>query len=352
MMLCGLCSIGVPGCYRREPVDLSIYEDTEVADSGEPAECIPQEELPLRPDAPSAYADMCEPHLGVVPTVDCSEGEQILVTVDGIEIFEDPGPWGCDNPRAGNCEPGSSLRRHEAHDADGTPRPEVVWVSLCRHDEQKDIPENHVQIIGYNYDTGATCFFGSGDVTAWTRTDETSRLIGQLPGPDDPGFDIAFEVPDNGEKLCVSCHQSNPFIHTGWIDSAILDEETGETVVPSIAGLHTPYYVIGAPEWDMRTLYIEGNECLDCHRVGMETVRLLSDDPWYVQEEMPPEAPGVLNDDYDALADCWLQGSKNTPGCDWIVPPGGGCDLRIVGDEYPNQSDMYNQGGELPAPPR
>lgn len=309
-------------------------------------ECVPPHEQTMRPDTARAYAAMCEPELGVVPNIDCGAGARIPVYVDGVEVFEDPGFFNCDNPHAGQCTPGSTLQRYEGRSADGSPRPEVVWVGFCRHDQQAEDAENHVQIIGYNRDSGATCFFGRSDNSAWTSVDENNVMQGVLPGPDDPGFDTAFAVPD--EKVCVQCHQSNPFIHTPWIDSAELDDGSGEPIVPIISGFQAPYYVVGAPEWDLRTLYIEGNSCLECHRVGMDTVRLLGEEPWFVAEEMPPSDPGSMAADFQALVDCWEAGPENTPGCEWITPPAGACDWEVAGADYPNQGAQHNQGAPLP----
>lgn len=336
----------VAACYTREP----YYPPQEIgleADSGVQMECELPEEQEMRSLVPSEYAKMCEPHLGVVPAIDCGAGAFIPVYVDGVEVFEDPGQGNCDNPRAGECTPGSSIRREEGVNPDGTPRPEVVWVSLCRHDQLSEDTENHVQIIGYNYQTGATCFFGRGDNEPWTSINEQGMMVGVLPGPDEEGFDTAYTVSD--DKPCVGCHTSNPFIHTAWTKSAV--GEGDERVVPIVNGFDAPYFVVGAPEWDMRTLYIEGNGCLDCHRVGMETVRLLTEDPWFPNEEMPPADPGSMAGDYAALVECWYSGPENTPGCEWVVPPAGGCPTRIADETYPNVSEDYNQGGNLDEPP-
>ena len=121
------------------------------------------------PRSASAYAAMCQPHLGVAPTVDCSQGDRIRIRQDGKEIFEDPGLHACNDGslQIGDCMPGSSLQRYEGRNADGTPLPGVAWVSFCRHDGRDDVFNvdigDSVQMIGYNYETGAACFFESGD---------------------------------------------------------------------------------------------------------------------------------------------------------------------------------------------
>ncbi|MCY3971331.1 MAG: hypothetical protein OXG74_15465, partial [Acidobacteria bacterium] len=151
-------------------------------------QCVPAGANPPMPRSASAYAAMCEPHLGVAPTVDCGQGARIRIRQDGREIFEDPGLHACDDGslQIGDCMPGSSLQRYEGRHADGTARPEVVWVSFCRHDGRDDVFNvdigDSVQMIGYNVDTGATCFFESGDNSPWTHVGENNRLLGVLPG--------------------------------------------------------------------------------------------------------------------------------------------------------------------------
>ena len=242
--------------------------------------------------------------------------------------------------------PGSSLQRYEGKNADGTPRPEVVWVSFCRHDGRDDVFNvdigDSVQMIGYNYETGATCFFESGDNSPWTHIGENNRLLGVLPGPDDPKFDDAY-VPA-GAIQCVRCHQADPFIHNPWIKSARLPENPRQPVVPVLPGPNPPYYVVGAPTWDMRTIHIEGNGCLGCHRAGMETLEEFTGDFWEPNEHMPPHDPGSLAADLKALEQCWADGPENTPGCEWVVPPAGECSGGVVGPDYPRAAEGFNRG--------
>ena len=67
-------------------------------------------------------------------------------------------------------------------------------------------------MIGYNKVTGATAFFESADNREWTYVDpETNRLMGKLPGIDDPdAFDRAYV---RSVTQCVACHQADPFVH-------------------------------------------------------------------------------------------------------------------------------------------
>jgi hypothetical protein len=292
------------------------------------------------------YAKMVEPHLGVPPVVDCGTSVEMPVYVDGVKNIGNPGLHCCDNPslQVGDCMSGSSLQRYEGEAADGTALPHVVWVSFCRHDgrdtDTYDVPDS-VQLIGYNTVTGATAFFESGDNSKWTYVDSvTNRLMGVLPGIDEPeAFNKAYVTP--GRTQCVICHQNDPFVHNSFIDGARLPSDPSQPVVPNLSGRKTndrPYYVIGASDWDMRTIHIEGNGCLKCHRIGMKTLEEFMGDHWDPNEHMPPNDPGSLSEDFQELMDCWTNGPENTPGCDWVIPPAGEFESDFAGDDYPNKS--------------
>ena len=59
---------------------------------------------------------------------------------------------------------------------------------------------------------------------------------------------------------------------------------------------------------------------------------------------MPPHDPGSLAEDLEALEQCWLGGPENTPGCEWVVPPAGGCSGGPVGPAYPHAAQGFNRG--------
>lgn len=323
-----------------------VAASSQDAPTGASSECIRNGDCGAMPDSARAYAAMCEFELGVAPTVDCGAGVVLPITVDDVEVFETPGLHGCDNAslQVGDCMPGSSLQRYQGRNADGTLKPDAVWVSFCRHDgrdvgQDYDIPDS-VQLIGYNYETGASCFFESGDNSPWTHVGENNRLLGVLPGPDDPEFDQAYTVPG---VQCVQCHQADPFNHNPWIKGARLPEDPRQPVLPVVPGPNPPYYVIGGPDWDMRTIHIEGNGCLGCHRIGMDTLAEYTGDHWDPNEHMPPHDPGSLAADYQELVACWENGPENTPGCDWVIPPAGECDAGVVGDDYPFAATRFNR---------
>ena len=201
----------------------------------------------------SEYAKLIDPHLGVPPMVDLRDGIEIPIFVDGQQFTGDPGIHCCDNPslQMGDCMSGSVLQRYEGRTAVGKPLPHVVWVSFGRHDGRGSLHNiddedmhHSVQMIGYNRQTGATAFFESGDNRKWVKVDpKTNRLVGKLPGVGEPkAFNRAFSTPRGNQ--CVQCHQADPFIHNPFIDAAKLP--SGKTVVPKIADLEAPYFVVGA----------------------------------------------------------------------------------------------------------
>jgi hypothetical protein len=301
---------------------------------------------------PIEYAKMIEPELGIPPQIDCGANVEMPVYVDGVKYVGNPGLHQCDNPslQIGDCMSGSSVQRYEGVTATGEALPHVVWVSFCRHDGRDgvagyDIPDS-TQMIGYNTVTGATAFFESGDNSEFLRVDpETNRLLGKLPSVDDPdAFNKAFATP--GQTQCVACHQSDPFVHHPFIDGARLPHAPTQPAVPNVTGRKSkrdiPYYVIGGSDWDMRTIHIEDNGCVGCHRMGMKTVEEFMGDHWHPNDHMPPKDPGTMTEDFAELVQCWLDGPDATPGCDWVIAPAGDCPSQIVGDDYPYKAN-FNQ---------
>ena len=325
--------------------------------------CVPGGKVLTMPDTASEYAAMCMPHVGVPPTIDCGAGVRIPIHVDGTEVFESPGYRECDTPDfKGNCNVGSRIGRVQGKAADGSRLDDVVWAYLCRSAGRELFERGiaSVQMIGHNKTTGATCFFespdGKGDLTQadYLHFDDDGLLAGKLPGPDSPDFDKAWIPPPDGVQ-CTQCHQNNAFLHDPWIDGARLPSNPGEPVLPGWVDPEAPYWVVGGTDWDLRTPHIEGNACLDCHRAPTRTARLLEAGQVHVNEFMPPRKPGSLKADYAALLACHDDGAGNTPGCDWMVPPGGGCPGGIVagsGDDGEGGRITTGRVGKNPKPTR
>lgn len=269
-------------------------------------DCIPRDDAPGMPVLSSDYAELCSRVLGQVPTADCGEGERIPIKVGGEEVFTSPANNICDNTGfKGDCSVGSTLRRQEGVSLSGTPRPEVVWVTFCRVSNDA---LGSVQMIGHDMETGATCFFESPDAlgigaqSEWVYFNENGELEGELPGPESEDFDRAFVSPP---APCSACHHNDPFIHNPWIDGARQAEDPSAMVLPELATANSPYWVIGGPYWDLRTPHIEGNNCVECHRVGMGTVEIFDlVGTIDVNTLMPPDNPGSESEDFAAIRAC------------------------------------------------
>jgi hypothetical protein len=80
----------------------------------------------------------------------------------------------------------------------------------------------------------------------------------------------------------------------------------------------------------------------------MKTVEEFMGDGWHPNEHMPPRNPGSLASDFEELLECWTNTPENTSGCDWVIPPAGTCEGRVVGDDYPHKAGFNRprrQGG-------
>ena len=226
--------------------------------------------------------------------------------------------------------------------------PEVVWVFFCRSAGQdlfEQMGSVSVQVIGYNTDNGATCFFESPDAVGdniqsqYLSYDDDGFLDGALPSYGTSEFDQLFHSPAVSNTNCMSCHNSDPFIHDPWIDNARLLSDSTQTVVPKYEydGINLPYFAVGGygSQYSNASIYIEDNDCLSCHRSSMELATSVFDDLGnvLVNDFMPPDSPGAYDNDYNQLIDCYNNGPENTPSCHWIIPPGGDCNSEIVGLE-------------------
>ena len=330
-------------------------------------DCIPYNDYNPIPTNTTDYAEMCIDYVGVPPTVDCGDGVPIPVYVDGIPMSVDQPHGECDHTDfKGGCFIGSRVGRVQGVDLSGNPMPEVIWVYFCRSAGQEyfeDYGIVSVQMIGYNSETGATCFFESPDAIGdmvqsdFLEFDENGLLDGELPAFGTSEFDVAWHSPAVSQANCISCHTSDPFIHDPWIDQAKMPNDSSQTVVPKFESPDLPYFAVGGygSQWDNRSIHIEGNQCLNCHRSNMilayENFEALGH--VMINDFMPPYQPGALSEDYNELIQCWINGPENTDGCDWIIPPGGDCETQILSirNSHINSSFLLHQNYPNPFNP-
>lgn len=288
------------------------------------------------------YAKMVEPELGVPPRIDLSQSVEIPLYVNGVQTYGNLGRK-LDNPSLLGKETvsGSTLQRYQGQTASGEPLPDVIWISFSRNSTRDpNRVLGSVQMIGYNKKTGATAFFESSDaIHPWVTLDkDTLRMRGIMPWIDEPKkFNEAFVPPRKDRPQCVQCHQADPFITNSFINAAKIPG-TEESIVP-VLDSDSPYYVIGGENWDMRTIHINDNDCFSCHRVGMSTLQMFSENGWDPNKYMPPHDPGSMREDLDELKSVWEKGPDNKKS-HWIVPPRQGERAKVVGDEYPYKASF------------
>jgi len=274
------------------------------------------------------YAEECEEALGPVPGFDCSDGVVVPITVDGVEVSEDQSGSNCDAPSIaeGDCNAGTRVGRIEGTTSSGEPNDEVVWAYLCRK------YDGIVQLIGHNTESGATCFFETEwDVTELTESlsIEDGLVVGPVPSPSDADYETVWKAPGAvAMQACWSCHLADPYVHTPYIDGARLPEDPSQPAIPQVGGTDNLYYLVGdayeGTQDSLRTLHIDGNGCVGCHRFSDPRSFSFDGGPTYdANEHMPPTDPGSLADDFQALLDCADEGPQDTPGCEWRQIPGG-----------------------------
>ena len=116
-------------------------------------------------------------------------------------------------------------------------------------------------------------------------------------------------------------------MHTPYVDGARLPEDPSQPVIPQVGGIGSSYFLVGdvyeGSEDYLRTLHIDGNGCVSCHRFSDPRSFSFDGGPTYdVNEHMPPSDPGSLAPDFQALLDCADAGPEDTPGCEWRAIPG------------------------------
>ncbi|MEM6990918.1 MAG: PPC domain-containing protein, partial [Myxococcota bacterium] len=323
-----------------------------------------------------AYADACVAELGDIPffprvedgdfgTFNCLEATPLPTTVtdlDGNVRMPSEEVEVCDNPQyiysscEANAERGvtNGPRVTTARNDEGT-----EWVLLCRKAKEEEGEYNDIAMLGHNPVTGKTCFFQNA---LYSRTDGTA-----IPHPGDRRD--SETSPETSPTLwsgihgglgsgieCASCHDSDPFIHTPWIDQA--KREDGTTVVPKM-GEHegfvlgsndAPYALINqhGQNWTMPQQLVseEAAACTNCHRIGdgrwtEDWIDRLdgTDEDWAaITTEshqnfedvfwMPPELDGVTEETWDesafGLAMEFIRGCADDPTtCDWAPLPTG-----------------------------
>ncbi|MBL4686023.1 MAG: hypothetical protein JKY37_15625 [Nannocystaceae bacterium] len=246
-----------------------------------------------------AYADACVAKLGEIPffpkldngdydTFNCLDAIPIPSKVtqeDGTVVDVRENTNVCDEVMylsPSKCEPTAvpgeinGPRVISATNDEGT-----SWVLLCRKTGEEEGVYNDIAMIGSNPFTGETCFFQNA---LFSRNDGQN-----VPHPGDRQDTAAS--PETSTHIwsgihgglgsgiqCASCHSTDAFVHTPWIDGARFPN--GETVVPKM-GEHenfalgfndAPYKLVNGSGqgWTMPESLVSAEvaACTKCHRVA------------------------------------------------------------------------------------
>ena len=304
------------------------------------------------------YAERCVEELGDIPlftkngagdyeTFDCTTATEIPVTVTdsaGNTTRATSTPALCDKPQhlGYGCEVGARVAN--ATNARGT-----EWVLLCRRVINAAQGRfGDMAMIGHNPTSGKTCFFQN---SLGVKTDGTKV---SHPADTDDSLDTWRSYPSGGS--CIGCHDTDPFIHTPWIDGA--KKSSGRTVVPRVAYPGSPYSLVNMIDQGIRMpqqlVSPEAAACRACHRVGEWQTRKWPEyftqtdghvtsqkTAYYKQPErqywMPPGASFTSKAQWDAsrygkaaafIANCIGDPSQ----CEYEPIPGGPAKLRTVTD--------------------
>ena len=248
----------------------------------------------------TAYAEACVAQLGEIPffprvgeaegdyaTYNCLDSTPIPMTVtlaDGTVLMPEEEVDACDNPQFiySSCEPNAVTgRTNGPRVASRENEQGTHWVLLCRKAKTEEGEYNDIAMIGHNPYTGKTCYFQNA---LYSQTDGL-----HIPHPGDKVDSTAS--PQQSESLwrgiqggygsgieCVECHDSDPFIHTPWIDGAL--DSKGDPIIPKMGiddgfteGFNeAPYSLVdlAGQGWTMPKVLTspEARACTKCHRIG------------------------------------------------------------------------------------
>lgn len=266
-----------------------------------------------------AYAQQCAERLGRLKPMNCLEGTIIPISVNGRVLSPNltstqarsynfgypPNQQSCDRPAflelgaQGQCIPYARVMRVDSYRADGSKHPDVDSLLLCRrytarlgrhswrgqaYDGSEFPGFEDVAIIQHNRVTGETCWFQS--LAPLGEAKDARRV----PPPDEatlpPGTPSYAERSESfwlspteaARRDCVKCHDSDPWVHTPYIDEARRPD--GTPVVYSGIKNETHrglYSIVGSrhfPEWTMpRGINVApvgagGVSCTSCHALG------------------------------------------------------------------------------------
>ena len=178
-----------------------------------------------------------------------------------------------DAPNTTQCAPFTRIGQYQ--NSQGT-----RFMAICRRETVRALNDptfENINFVAHNPTTGKTCYFNN-------HLDSTSTNGTAVPTPDGTATDqFWMDMGSIQGQRCPSCHDSDPWIHSPWVDSAI-DKTTGHTIVPRIGDdpaytLTTKYSIFGREsflgtdqqsqiDWQQPQQLMNVGSCGNCHRIG------------------------------------------------------------------------------------
>lgn len=239
-----------------------------------------------------AYGRECEAAVGRVPVFSCLSGAVIPITVGDsvVPAGAHVGRMTCDRPvqlglgSDGQCVPYARVGRFAGMDQMGQVDPDVEWTFICRRYAIRTDPEyakfEDVAIIGFRKSSGSTCFFqtlssskGLPDGIRATRVPPPTEKMEDTPPGEIPAADFWLSPEQTASIECYRCHDSDPWIHTPYIDQ-VRSGNGDKPLVPEGATINDTlrYKFVGSQyfsDWPAPAHFEPlNNRCLGCHRIG------------------------------------------------------------------------------------
>ena len=226
-----------------------------------------------------AYARRCDEAIGItVPDFICDAGtlvptEHHQANSDGSVAKYRP-KRACDRPNQLNeeCDPGSRFQVLPGSND------RAFAVAHCRKQGLNVGEYGDIAVIQHNRENGATCFYQA--LADWednnTRTVIRSPLKGDVKAPSKGTSAWQWMTPESTARIgCVGCHDNGPIFRSPYLSRAMKD---GKPLLPG-AGDGTfndnqPYHFVGTDfaSWRAYKVEIAGNQCNECHRIGVSNV--------------------------------------------------------------------------------
>ena len=249
----------VKACLIRTLNNKQIVVSSAIATDEDPAAPIPEAAAIYN------YGRVCQEAISEIPTMNCFDGQLMPILLEGKEVRNLAPNADCDNPVEiempfGQCVPGSRVLVLPKTD------PDVDVVLICRKYEVRPMDSpifDDISIIQHRKSTGATCFFQMPyRKTNGTRIPSPTEAPKDTPKGAITAQDFWMTPTAAAGRECITCHDSDPFIHNPWIGQhkQLPSQPQGKYVILGKAFANWP------ESQSVNTT--TPNNCTQCHRIG------------------------------------------------------------------------------------